>query len=92
MRNRDEIFVRRPSDRWVRAGIGGGLLWLFWRPLRALFLVLVAATAVGMLVQPTATALLLVAVTGLAVVHYVRRRSSPRMQAGFWRSSREGPG
>jgi membrane protein YdbS with pleckstrin-like domain len=80
MRDRTDhsVYERQPTDPWVKAGIAGGLLYLFRRPVWLVSIALLLAFSVGMMGWPSQTALVLAAVVGLGIVHHVRRRKYRR--------------
>jgi hypothetical protein len=68
-----EVYVHRSTDPWVKAGIAGGLIYLWRGPLFAVLTVALLAVGISMLIVPSWTALGLAAIIGLFVVHRVRR-------------------
>jgi hypothetical protein len=68
-----EVYVHRSTDPWVKAGIAGGLVYLWRGPLFALLAVALLAVGIAMLIVPSWTALVLAAIIGLFIVHRVRR-------------------
>jgi hypothetical protein len=72
-----EVYVHRSTDPWVKAGIAGGLVYLWRGPLFAVLTVALVALGISMLIVPGWTALALAAMIGLFVVHRVHRPVRP---------------
>jgi uncharacterized membrane protein YiaA len=68
-----EIYVHRSTDPWVKAGIAGGLVYLWRGPLIIILTIALLAVGISMLIVPSWTALGLAAIVGLFGVHRVRR-------------------
>jgi hypothetical protein len=68
-----EVYVHRSTDPWVKAGIAGGLVYLWRGPLFAILTVALLALGISMVIVPSWTGLALATIIGLFVVHRVQR-------------------